>query len=389
MKLITVGLLWHSIDSPNLGVSALTHAQMHLVDQAAQRAGVEARYVLIGWVRPGDGAADARVIGTCQVTGRRLLGIDDELRRAFDACDLVLDIGEGDSFADIYGWKRLLYLTGTKVLAARKGRALVMSPQTIGPFRNPLAARLGDYAMRKALAVCSRDALSTAYLNSRNIGRPVHEAIDVAFALPFEPREREKGRLRVGVNVSGLLWAGGYTGANQFGLKFDYRSTMLELVDRLLSHEGVEVVLVPHVVVSERREEDDMHASRELQALRPQLSIAGPFASPMEAKSYISGLDFFTGARMHACIGAFSAGVPCVPMAYSRKFTGLFNTLEYLHVADCTAESAEAVIERIIGGFNVREALAAQVMHGNRIAADRLDGYCNVLQRLIEGRANA
>jgi polysaccharide pyruvyl transferase WcaK-like protein len=53
------------------------------------------------------------------------------------------------------------------------------------------------------------------------------------------------------------------------------------------------------------------------------------FASPSDAKSYISGLDFLIAGRMHACIAAYSAKVPFVATAYSRKFSGLFGMLEY------------------------------------------------------------
>ncbi|MGJ7723542.1 polysaccharide pyruvyl transferase family protein [Escherichia coli] len=37
--------------------------------------------------------------------------------------------------------------------------------------------------------------------------------------------------------------------------------------------------------------------------------VAERFTNPITAKSYISSIDFFTGARMHATIAAFSAGV--------------------------------------------------------------------------------
>ena len=41
----------------------------------------------------------------------------------------------------------------------------------------------------------------------------------------------------------------------------------------------------------------------------PGTVLAPRFSTPSEAKTYIAGLDFFMGARMHACIAAFSSGV--------------------------------------------------------------------------------
>jgi len=383
MKTLRIGLLWHSVDSVNLGVGALTYSQMQILEDAARTVDVNLRFVVIGWTnedRPND---DPRIDTVCQVNARRLLGRSPELHATLKNCDLVLDIGEGDSFSDIYGWKRLTYLLATKYLASRHGRPLILSPQTIGPFRNPFAAWLADRAMERARAVCSRDAMSTAYFKSRDLKVEFHEAIDVAFALPFEPTLPPADHTRVGINVSGLLWSGGYSGRNQFGLKLDYRATLLELVDYFQSLEGVQVVLVPHVVTTNRAAEDDYRAAQALAAQRSSLMVAGPFSNPMAAKSYISGCHFFIGGRMHACIAAFSAGVPCVPMAYSRKFTGLFNTLNYTHVADCTRDDQASVVSRIKTAFENRKTLAAETANGKTIARARLDDYTALLAKII------
>jgi colanic acid/amylovoran biosynthesis protein len=383
MNTLRIGLLWHSIDSVNLGVGALTYSQMQILEDAAKPSNVRLRFVVIGWTREAQGNEDPRIDSLCQVNARRLLGRSPELYAALKNCDLILDIGEGDSFSDIYGWKRLIYLLTTKYLASRHGRPLVLSPQTIGPFRNPFAAWLADRAMSSARAVCSRDAMSTAYFRSRRLKVEFHEAIDVAFALPFDQTVPPTDRIRVGINVSGLLWSGGYSGKNQFGLQLDYQATLLELVDHFQSINGVEVVLVPHVVTTDRAAEDDLRAAQALAAQRRNLVVAGPFSSPMAAKGYISGCHFFIGGRMHACIAAFSAGVPCVPMAYSRKFTGLFNTLNYAHVADCTKDDQAKVVSRIKTAYENRKALSEETATGKVIARSRLDGYTQLLEKII------
>ena len=384
MKTVCVGLLWHSLDSANLGVGALTHGQIHLVARAAAAVGVEPRFVIIGWAREDSARPDPRVIEVCQVNAARLLGLDQAMRRALARCDLVLDIGEGDSFSDIYGWKRLAYLIGTKLLAARDGRPLVLSPQTLGPFDSPVAAWLADLAMRRSKLVCTRDGLSTTYFESRRLSTAFLEATDVAFALPFERAAAQSALIRVGLNVSGLLWAGGYSGRNQFGLALDYRQTMRELAARLAAQPNVRLVLVPHVVTPDRLAEDDLRACQALASeFGGELEMAGMFDTPMSAKSFISGLDFFVGARMHACIAAFSSGVPCVPMAYSRKFTGLFGSLGYLHVADCRSDSQTAVVALVLDAFGRRAELAAEAITGQTLAEQRLGSYVTALEGLL------
>ena len=103
--------------------------------------------------------------------------------------------------------------------------------------------------------------------------------------------------------------------------------------------------------------------------------VAPVFASPTDAKSYIAGMDFFIGARMHAAIAAFSSGVPVVPMAYSRKFQGVFGTLGYPHVANCKADSAEEIIDRVMSGYANRASLADEVATAMQAVNARLDAY--------------
>jgi len=80
--------------------------------------------------------------------------------------------------------------------------------------------------------------------------------------------------------------------------------------------------------------------------------------TPIEVKSFISGLDFFTGARMHSCIAAYSSRVPVFPLAYSRKFNGLFgDTLGYNYLGDMVNQEKEKIVENLISSFNKRDAL--------------------------------
>ncbi len=382
---VRVGLLWHSLDSANLGVVALTIGQMQLVRQAAMGAGCTVEFGVLGGTRDGVSAtAGADVVDVCRVTRNRLLGIDRQLKAVLSRCDIVLDIGEGDSFADIYGWKRLVFHLGTKLWAIRLGKILVFSPQTLGPFRHWMSGWWADRVMSRAALVCTRDGLSSDFYRARGLKRPLLESTDVAFALPYTPRSRLPGRPQVGLNVSGLLWSGGYTGENQFGLRFDYRQLILDLVDWFQRQADADVWLVPHVVTADRAVEDDWRACQQVASARPGVQLAGPFPSPSAAKGFVSGLDFFAGARMHACIAAFSSGVPCVPMAYSRKFSGLFNSLGYGRVADCTGDTAEEVRQTVQLGYLEREAVRAEVIHGCNVAAARLETYRKALTELLK-----
>ena len=56
-----------------------------------------------------------------------------------DESDLVVAISGGDSFSDIYGLERLLYVSLPQILALWAGKRLILLPQTIGPFKGRFA----------------------------------------------------------------------------------------------------------------------------------------------------------------------------------------------------------------------------------------------------------
>lgn len=194
----------------------------------------------------------------------------------------------------------------------------------------------------------------------------VYECIDVAFFLPYETIKQDTSYIHVGINISALLWNGGYTRSNQFGLKCEYQTLVRKLIDYFLNQENVKVHLVPHVVGAERHIENDYAISYDLwwEYNHPNLILAPLALGPIEIKSYIAGLDFFMGARMHATIGAFSAGVPVVPMAYSRKFNGLFlDTLSYNHMVDMKTMDNDDVLETIKSAFDKRDVIKKEIEH--------------------------
>lgn len=383
-KLLRIGLVLHSTRSDNLGVGALTVAEIDILREVAQDLGRRLEVLVFDWRGPREPYVAGDDIVISDFGNKSMVNPFDYLAKVA-SCDLLVDIGAGDSFADIYGLHRLRRNLAMKALARLGGTPVVMAPQTIGPFATPLARRLARICLSLCRFVATRDELSNRALDELGFtGRRI-EASDVALRLPFDaPPPRNDGPPRVGINVSGLLHAGGYTGRNEFGIAFDYPALIRRLVGDFLAR-GAEVHLVPHVLVDGGRlaMEDDMAACRAVAADIPGAIVAPAFASPSEAKSYIAGLDFFTGARMHACIAALSSGVAVVPMAYSRKFAGLFGTIGYDRTVDCTALDAEAVRAGVLAGFEAREALAGEARAALGRGLERLALYSQALRSVL------
>jgi len=224
---LTVGLVWHSISSDNLGVGALTLSQMALITRAAKTRGRGVDFIVIG-TKGGTPypISEFSLKYASEFAMRAFKSGDLSAIKAFTQCDVLFDIGEGDSFADIYGTGRLTKLVATKMLARLAGKPLVLSPQTIGPFQSSKGRILGKIGMKCADRVYARDHMSSTYVKELGFEHKLAEVIDVAFALPFEQQSNSSGKTKVGINVSGLMMSDG----PQFKLTVDYPSLIRQAI---------------------------------------------------------------------------------------------------------------------------------------------------------------
>lgn len=288
--------------------------------------------------------------------------------------DVVVALSGGDSFSDIYGMSRLFYVCLPQVLVLAANRPLVLLPQTVGPFATRLGRFVARFILHRAHRTYCRDSRSLGEV-SVLLGREVNRAalaFDMGFALePLAPkpavitqlqRLRAKGPL-IGLNVSGLLYAGGYTGRNEFGLTNDYKNLVGRLLATLMAIEGVDVLLVPHVLGGPQSNESDLTASANIYreyapAYGDRLHNLTVDCDHHELKYAIGQCDFFLGSRMHACIAALSQCVPAVGLAYSRKFAGVFETIGCGElVIDLTAKANDEVIAEVSRLYAARQQL--------------------------------
>ena len=78
-------------------------------------------------------------------------------RKIYKDADFILDIGQGDSFADIYGEKRFKWIYSEYKLAKKFNIPLCILPQTIGPFNDAGLRKKAMGAVRSAKCVMVRD----------------------------------------------------------------------------------------------------------------------------------------------------------------------------------------------------------------------------------------
>ena len=383
---MNIGLLWHSFSSGNLGVGALSLANLELIDSVVKARGLKAHYIVIGSSGPCDYSPrnDKYSYEFVEFSEKTLLKRPQAILGSIRKCDVVFDIGEGDSFADIYGYKRIAKLLLSKALVVLSKKTLVLSPQTIGPFHRASSIFFAKKILRRCKETIARDQQSFAVLKDMGVEN-IAETIDVAFSLPYQKMKVKTvaDKIAVGINISALLHAGGYNGGNQFSLKTDYVELTKRLIEHLLARPEFEIHLVPHVIPTEFSSEDDYAVSEVYAKKYDRIILAPRFKGPEEAKSYISGLDYFTGARMHATIGAFSSSVPVTPLAYSRKFAGLFNSINYTRVLDLREQTTEDVLTKILSDIDERAKLKNEIHNAKASIDSRLEKYKSIINRVI------
>jgi len=376
-KKMKIGLIGLDFCSDNLGCGALSYSFLHILDYIAQKNGTEVSICVFTQEKCRIDPCFSPNIKEVEVTEYHLKDIPSMIHfwRKVKECSVTYDFTSGDSFSDIYGITRVAKSEFMKTVILLSRTKLVLGPQTYGPFANPFLRNWAAWILRHAETVYARDDISADYVQKISGVNPTR-AVDVAFILPYQcEQQKTSSPLRVGVNISGLLWNGGYTKDNQFHLQVDYQSYCTALISWLKSI-NVQVHLIGHVLCTTLPVEDDLQAAEQLNKLCDGYCIIAPrFRTPMEAKSYISQMDVFIGARMHSTIAAISSGCATIPFAYSRKFKGLYHTLEYPYVIEASEMETDEAVQLTKEWISQRAKLTQNAYSANTIAQNKIDAF--------------
>ena len=418
MKLMKIGILGAAMRSPktvggNLGCFALGYSFFEIMDTIAKQNNQRIQIVSIKTLD---------FVGMIKQIVKKLIGRNDVVSEYYSTlyenleftrgdvflargkkyllhsvkqCNCVFDFTAGDSFTDLYGQDRFFQRTGLKKKIIDSGIPLILGSQTIGPFKDPEVQKYAVDVIERCKAVFVRDGQSKQYVEQISQAKPILTT-DVAFFLPYNKNDNKDGKKKAGFNPSGLLWMGGYTGSNQFGLTVDYQKYCKTIIEYLFRM-GYEVYLILHAYKPVVQEgyyyaDNDKLAVDALHEVYPETIVSPYFTTPMEAKSYISGMDLFIGARMHATIAAISAGIPVIPFSYSRKFEGLFSSLNYPYVVEGTKWETKKAIEKTENWIESIEELKECVSTCSDIIKSKnnylLSNYTAIVNNSIQSKKN-
>jgi len=290
--------------------------------------------------------------------------------RVIARADFIGDVRGGDSFSDIYGQKNFILGSMPSIIALFMGKKLVLFPQTYGQYSSRVAQIIARYILSNAHIILSRDResidLVKDILGKTNCNKKIIFCPDVAFALDsIAPKDGDiqpfintgKDNPVIGLNINGLLYNGGYTRNNMFNLRMDYKLFVHKLSETILKKTNANLLLIPHTFAAHGHVESDPDACAEVfTALAPVYKgriqiIAGEY-DQHAIKGIIGRCDFFIGSRMHACIAALSQKIPTAAVAYSKKFKGVFDSIDAGNlVIDARETETQEAVDMIIAIF--------------------------------------
>lgn len=349
-----IGLMGFEFSSANKGCEALSYSFLNILNSFA----LDEKIIVYNFTRYGLGNVPKHFKNL--IIEKKNISFKNfgfKYLKNFKECDIIFDVTMGDSFSDIYSIKLFRKLVIEKYVAIKNCKKYVLLPQTYGPFYHKKAFKLAKKILRKSDIIFCRDKMSQELLEKKmNIKNSILSS-DMAFILPYNNKKYKlSNKEKIGINVSGLLYKGGFNKNNQFDLSLDYPELIKLLIENL--SKKYEVHLIPHVIdLNKNANDDDFEICKKLHDDYPYTILAPAFDNPIDAKSYISQMDIFIGSRMHSTIASFSAGVVTIPISYSMKFEGLFGSLNYPYVVNAKKENTKSAYEIILKYIDEKEDL--------------------------------
>ncbi len=374
-KTYDISLIGLEIGNENMGCVALTYSFLNLLRKIGEELDITINLTAVSY-------SDIQyecdnIIKSYEIirVHPKQISFWKNLKDNFKKADMIFDFTLGDSFSDIYGAERYIKTNLLKRAALKYNDRFILGPQTYGPYDKKWARNWAVKLIDKSYKVYSRDEESALVLK-KICKKDVTVVTDVAFALPYTKSDiPENGKLKLAFNPSGLLWRGGYTGDNQFGLTIDYQLYCKSLIGELVKAGNVDIYLLPHVGTTDGDLENDLQICQKLHELFPETHVLNGITSPMIAKGYISAMDVLVAARMHATVGGVSSGVATIPVAYSRKFRGLFDNIGYDYVLDVKQLDTKDAVDQTLEWIKDYKTLQEASVKAGEMAANKLGSF--------------
>lgn len=291
-----------------------------------------------------------------------------KLRHYRDA-DIIIHLG-GDLYSDDKGLTTVVEHSKEILMGIMLRKPVVIYAESLGPFRGRLTSWLARLTLNRVSLITVRENISKENILKIKVVRPpIYVAADPAFLLEPEPSERVKAilcklgydgaRPLIGLAITEDIWMKALPRSYNRA-KFLYSIGQFILPERLLSFVfnskigqkkrlkvidyvaevgasitnylveqlNATVILIPNSTSPIFDIDEINRRIFELAKNKNRVRVI-EFAScsARETKGIIGNCDLFIGSKMHACIAAWSQGVPAIAMASSHKYYGVAHSI--------------------------------------------------------------
>lgn len=318
--------------------------------------------------------------------------INEELLKIYSESDLIIDLS-GDTLSDKYVCSLFSILNILIGILLKK--KIVIFSQSIGPFRR-ITIPLARFCLNKADLIIIREKITKSYLERINIhNHLIHLGADIAFLLKPAPRKTVQEiflKEKINVNRTKYPIIGIGTSARIYRIlglnKAIYLELMAKTADFLVEKLNAQVILVPHVIIPDKYEQqDDRFVAEKIHYLarnKNRIKIIKNDYSPEELKGIIGRCKLFIGSRMHSNIASTSMYVPTIALSWSHKYRGIMKMMgQEKYVCDIKTITFDELILKINDAWNNRAELKNHLQLSIRMMEKSALFTCRLVSDLV------
>ena len=316
-----------------------------------------------------------------------LWGISEEGEQTYNvykSCDAIYVKGGGfiHSYGSVVEPYQMYFNLFPILLGIRLNKDVYMFPNSVGPFKNNLAAKIADYTLNHCKYVSVRESLSFDFLkNRKEIRVPVFKHHDLGCYLRPSGIDAEKYLQEQGVNiykpkVAITLRPYRFPGhENAEALMSKYINSFAEFAEYLVS-KGYQVVFFAHTMGPSAHEDDSIAINRVTTLLQQKavkyVSIVDNSLNCKDVMAIYACFDFLIGTRFHSVVFAQNSYVPSIAITYGGfKGDGIMNDLG---MSDFVIPMSEINIDSLVSCFslllNKGVNLVAQIKRSRELFTD-------------------
>lgn len=254
----------------------------------------------------------------------------NEAIQAIEQSDVCVSCG-GEIVGDTF-WQALPFWLFTYWMATKKGKPLILFPQSIGPLKKWWTRTLVKKALKNATLMVGRDKpsyetlLSLGFDPKRVMFVPdvaIQQATGAGDIHAYFPDQSKKV---VGITISNPPW-------NEMGKKIDFIESIGSEIEKLDPNK-YKILLMPSNYVRNGISTDYALCHRLKERLAKSFE-AGILQNrpyfPDEYTALLSQLEFFISTRMHVAIMATSVATPTITINTQHKIRGYMQNIGMEH----------------------------------------------------------